>query len=156
MSRDHRVAVSSDGVVTVVGGKWTTYRRMAEDAIDAAVASASLNGGPSRTSDLRLYGTDADEDQSPCDLDPESTQPIHADLPYTFGDVVRAVRSEMARTVEDVLARRTRSLFLDAAAASDAAEGVAAVMAREMGRTVDWAQQQVAEFRELARRYLVT
>jgi glycerol-3-phosphate dehydrogenase len=172
LSREHAVVVSDSGLVTVTGGKWTTYRRMAADAVDRAARVASLPGRPSPTAELRLHGwrEDLSNGDDPCSAygsdaprltalsaeRPEWNQPLHAALPYRVGEVIWAVRHEAARSVEDVLARRTRALLLDARASMEAAPQVAARLATELGRNKKWEEHQVAEFRKLARGYLPT
>jgi glycerol-3-phosphate dehydrogenase len=151
LSREHLVEVSRSGIVTITGGKWTTYRKMAQDAVDVAARRAGLAASPSRTASLPLhgatlaavhdeslseYGTDADGVQRLIDEDASLAARLDARLPYTGAQVVYAVRNEMARTVEDVLARRMRALFLDAGAARAAAPRVAALMEAELGRPV--------------------
>lgn len=168
--RSHLVRVSDSGMVSVVGGKWTTYRRMGEDAVDAAVSTASISAEASRTRELRLHGylaaadgatvedglgTDLQEFRALTASDPSLAEPVHERLPYSAAWVVWAARREMARSVEDVLARRTRSLLLDARAAIEAAPAVAALLARELGRDEAWAQNQVHEFTEMASAYVV-
>ena len=127
--RDHTIVVSASGLVTINGGKWTTYRKMAEEAVDTAERAGGLGHRPSRTADLPLERSEE-------------------------GDVASAVRSEMARTVEDVLARRTRALFLDAKASIEAAPGVARAMAKELNRDPAWEAAQVRAYTELASGYL--
>lgn len=143
LSRDHTIRVQPPGLLTITGGKWTTYRRMAEDAVDRAAELAGLPRRRCVTHDLAITGP-AGEVNTPL-LDPT--------LPYRMSDVVRAARHEMAQTVEDVLARRTRALFLNAAAAVRMAPAVAAVLAGELGRDPDWEAAQVRAFRELAKGY---
>jgi glycerol-3-phosphate dehydrogenase len=128
ISRDHTVHISRSGLVTLAGGKWTTYRRMAEDAIDQAALVAGLDETPSVTAEL----------------------PIGAEETRDEDDVVHAVRHEMARTVEDVLSRRTRALLLDARAAIADAPRVAAILAKELGRSDEWRLAQIREFERLA------
>jgi glycerol-3-phosphate dehydrogenase len=148
LSRGHTVEVGRSGLVTITGGKWTTYRRMAEDAVDHAVSFAGLSGRASRTKDLIIDAT------GPARIDDASLK-LHPDLPYTRPDIVRAVRGEMARTVEDVLARRTRALFLNARAALEIAPAAAAIMADEMGKPPEWVDGQLEDFREIAKNYMV-
>jgi glycerol-3-phosphate dehydrogenase len=174
ISREHAVVVSGSGLVTILGGKWTTYRKMAADAIDDAIPVGGLEERPAVTETLRLHGWIAREDpafppSSPLQVygaearelqrflreDPVRAEPLHPRLPYMGGQVLWAARHEMARTVEDVLARRTRSLLLDARAAMEAAPRAAALLAAELGRDPAWAQAQVEEFRALARGYLL-
>ncbi|RMH16605.1 MAG: FAD-dependent oxidoreductase, partial [Gemmatimonadetes bacterium] len=170
LSRDHTLQIAPSGLVTITGGKWTTYRRMAEDTVDHAAVCGELEPRECVTRELRVhgyhahaerfgrrayYGTDATEIETLEDADPEMAEPVHPRLPYTRAEVVWAAREEMARTVEDVLARRTRALLLDARAAAEAAPGVAALLADELGRDSDWAERQVNDFRALAEGYLV-
>jgi glycerol-3-phosphate dehydrogenase len=171
LSREHAVVVSNSGLITITGGKWTTYRRMAIDAVDHAVRVGGLPDRPSTTDRLKLHGWVADPDETDdalavygsdasalralCSERVEWDQPLHVRLPYRAGEVVWAGRHEAARTVEDVLARRTRALFLDARASIEAAPSVAAILGAETARDRDWQDRQVIEFRELARGYLV-
>jgi glycerol-3-phosphate dehydrogenase len=142
--RDHTILVSASGLVTITGGKWTTYRKMAEETIDTAERIGELGRRPARTADLPL---------EPSAVEVKGER-LHARLPYTSNDVAVAVRQEMARTVEDVLARRTRALFLDAKASMEMAPRVATIMARELGRDEAWEAEQVRAFTELAKNYL--
>jgi glycerol-3-phosphate dehydrogenase len=151
--------------VTIAGGKWTTYRKMAADAIDAAMRSALLTPTPPATQylplrgalgpapadeRLRVYGTDAGAVLALERDDPSLAAPLDPRLPYTRAQVVYGARSEMARSVDDVLARRTRALFLDAAAARASAPLVAGLLAAELGRDPAWQREQVAAFDTLA------
>jgi glycerol-3-phosphate dehydrogenase len=168
LSREHALFVSDSGLVSVAGGKWTTYRRMAEDAIDRAASVAGLEARASVTARLKLhgwredplpepwgvYGADAEALQALAAEQPDGNERLHPNLPYRACEVIWAVRREFARTVEDVLARRTRALFLDAAASMEMAPRVAQLMATELGRDDSWQRQQVADFRALARGYL--
>jgi glycerol-3-phosphate dehydrogenase len=131
LSRDHIIRVSSHGLVTITGGKWTTYRRMGEDAVNVALKVAELSFQPSRTENLELAKPDAESDP-----------------------ILRAIRTEMARTVEDVLARRTRELFLDVRASLAEAPRVALILASELGKDGDWENGQIEAFRRLASTYL--
>ena len=170
LSREHAVVVSESGLVTVTGGKWTTYRRMAIDAVDHAIRVADLPSRPSPTAELELHGWQ--EDRSRGDdplstygsdaphlialgaLHPELNERLHTSLPYRASEVVWAARHEAARTVQDVLARRTRALFLNARASIEAAPAVAKLLAAELGRDKEWQEHQAAEFLTLATGYL--
>ena len=169
ISRDHTILLSSSGLVTVTGGKWTTYRQMGEDAVNHAAAVAGLAEHPSVSAHLRLhgwqengsagapwdvYGADAEEVRHLIGEHTTWGELLHPHLPYLAGEVVWAARREWARTVEDVLARRTRALLLDARASMAIAPRVAELMARELGRDEAWQESQVAEYCELARGYL--
>ncbi len=167
LSRDHTLLVSPAGLVTLAGGKWTTYRRMGEDTIDHAAMVADLDERKSVTADLHLHGWAEEEERGGwagygadtpavdrlAAESPAWDAPLHPNLPYRACEVVWAVRHEMARTVEDVLARRTRSLLLDARASAEVAPAVAALMAAELGRDEAWEHRQVEEYRALARGY---
>ena len=167
LSRDHVVAVSPAGLVTVTGGKWTSYRHMAEDAVTRAAAVGGLAPQTVRTQTLRLhgapaagravptgrfahYGTEAAALGKMIKGEPALGAALHPRLVLCGAEVVWAARHEMARTVDDVLARRTRGLQLDAHAAVAAAPRVAALLAQELGRNKAWIAAQVAEFSALA------
>jgi glycerol-3-phosphate dehydrogenase len=127
--RDHTIEVSPSGMITVTGGKWTTYRHMAEETIDRAQQVGALERRACKTQSLSLK----------CEAEP---------------DVIRAVGEEMARNVEDYLARRTRALILDARATLEAAPKVAAIMAKELGKNDQWQREQVARYRQLVQSYV--
>lgn len=169
VSRGHTVLASASGLVTITGGKWTTYRRMAETAVDLGARVAGLPPRTCPTAGLHLHGCQSERDTGPFHAygsdaaalarlvagRPDLASPIHAGLPYVRGEVVWAARHESARTVEDVLARRTRALFLDARVGMDAASSVAALLADELHRDTAWADRQADDFRRLAAGYLV-
>jgi glycerol-3-phosphate dehydrogenase len=165
--RDHFISVSKSGLVTVTGGKWTTYRKMAEQTVGRVIEVAGLTSQRCRTENLPLhgcaeasgdalstYGSDAAAIRSLARELPEWNALLHPAFPYIGAEVIWAARNEMARTVEDVLARRTRALFLDARASIKAAPAVASLLARELGHDCAWAQAQAQSFAELATRYL--
>jgi glycerol-3-phosphate dehydrogenase len=169
LSRDHTLFISRSGLVTITGGKWTTYRKMAEDTIDQAATLAGLEERPCVTRDLRIHGYHQDAHSfgelehygadAPAirDLFRERTgfeARLHPNLPLHDGEVVWAARQEMAVTVEDVLARRSRALLWDARAASKVAPRVAELMAGELGRDEAWQRGQVESFRALAAGYV--
>lgn len=145
ISRNHEVLISDSGLLTLVGGKWTTYRKMAEDALAHAILLGELPERPCITETLPL------QDEQPA----AEGEELVPGLPYTTGQVRFAARHEMARTVEDVLSRRTRALLLDAGAALAAAPDVAQILAAELGRDDAWAAGQVREFESLAAGYRV-
>ncbi|MEW5978531.1 MAG: glycerol-3-phosphate dehydrogenase/oxidase [Acidobacteriota bacterium] len=170
LSRDHTLLISTSGLVTVTGGKWTTYRKMGQDTIDQAVMVAGLDERPSVTQHLKLhgwthpgeapdifqvYGSDSSAVKSLAVQAGYPANSLHPALPYHVGQVIWAVRREMARTVEDVLSRRTRALLLDAHASVEAAPLVAQVMARELARDQLWCDRQVAAYRDLAKNYML-
>ncbi|MCB1107887.1 MAG: glycerol-3-phosphate dehydrogenase/oxidase [Chlamydiia bacterium] len=171
ISRNHSILVSNSGLITIAGGKWTTYRKMGEDVIDKAEKIGGFEKRPSITKSLKLhaflegmhpldpwstYGTDRKKIEKIIAKDPSLSALLHPKLPYLKGEVIWHVREEMARTVEDVLARRTRSLLLDAQSAIEAAPTVAELMAKELGRPKSWEENQVTAFKTLAQNYLLT
>jgi len=163
LSRDHVIVVSESGMVTITGGKWTTARRMGEDCVNRAIEVAGLTPSPCATVELRLhgaghqvsslYGTDAAKIEQLAIDEPELSKPLLEGYLLRGAEVVWSVRHEMARNVEDILARRSRLLFLNVAAAETAAPEVARLMARELGRDSDWEAAQVSEFKRLAHCY---
>jgi glycerol-3-phosphate dehydrogenase len=170
LSRDHTLQISSSGLLTLTGGKWTTYRKMAEDAIDHGIILGGMeprecvtrelnihgfHTHPERFGELADYGSDAPAVEELMRSDPALAEPLHPRLRPRTGEVVWAVREEMARTVDDVLSRRTRSLVLDARAAVEAAPRVAELMASELGRDEEWVEGQVEGFTEMAKGYLL-
>lgn len=169
ISRDHHLVVSESGLVTITGGKWTTYRKMAEDTINHAAFIAGLPERECPTRTLRIhgwlknidpadplsaYGSDAVSIRSIMDQEPGMGERLHPNLPYTKAEVLWAIRNEMAMCLEDVLARRTRALILDARASLEAAEEVVELMADEMKRDRDWCQKELAGYADLVEGYL--
>ncbi len=144
LSRGHDLFVDSSGLITITGGKWTTYRRMAEDAVNKAVDIGGLEKHECVSAELSIF---------PGSIGSEPGERLHPDLPYTQADVVNAVRNEMARTLEDVLARRTRALFLNARAAIEIAPAVAEIMADKLKKDESWVENQLNTFREIAQCY---
>lgn len=169
ISRDLKLLVSQSGLITITGGKWTTYRKMAEVTVNKAIEVGKLKLIPCNTKNLRIhgcttlsdgshlaiYGTDEDEIKAIMKENPSLQNRLIEYLPYTQAEVIWAVRNEMARTVEDVLARRMRILFLNAKAAINAAPEVARLMAGELGYDKEWQHQQIESFRLLANNYLI-
>ncbi|MBZ9750256.1 glycerol-3-phosphate dehydrogenase/oxidase [Deinococcus sp. HMF7604] len=165
LSRDHTIRVSEGGLLTLTGGKWTTYRRMGEDTVTRAAVLAGLPARLSLTEGLslhgattddlpepwRVYGTDAERVQ----VLPGADTPLHPALPYVEAQVRWAARQEQARTVEDVLSRRLRALLLDARASLEAAPRVAQLLAEELGRDEAWQAEQVQAYRAVAEGYLL-
>ncbi len=148
ISRDHTIEVSTSGLVTLVGGKWTTYRHMGEEAIDCLAKSAGLPTRPCQTQSLPLPG--------PRPSDQPDSPRLHPELDLTEAEVLAAVQHDMARTIEDILARRSRALFLNARAALAAAPAVATLLANELGKAPEWQAQQLDAFRQVAADYLPT
>lgn len=169
LSRDHTIHVDRNGLLTIAGGKWTTYRKMAEDAVTQAALLAGLEERDCVTRRLHIhgfhtharkfgplsvYGSDAMAIEDLIRLQPALGAPLHDALPYIEAQVIWAVRAEMARTVSDVLARRLRALTLNAPAALEMAPRVAQLMRAEMGRTEQWVETELRHFGRLAQGYL--
>ena len=157
--------MSKSGLVTITGGKWTTYRKMGEEAVDHALLVAGLDERPCMTKSLRIhgavnqidhtdplcvYGSDARLINRLIEEELGLKEKLHEALPYLRAEVVWAVREEMARTVEDVLARPTRALLLDAKASMEAAPAVAEIMAVELSYPEPWQKEQVTAYTRLA------
>jgi glycerol-3-phosphate dehydrogenase len=171
LSRDHTILVSQSRLITLTGGKWTTYRQMAEDVIDQAQELAKLprylcptkamaiHGADAQIqsqSHLKLYGSDAVSIETLIQEDPDLAAKLHPELRYQKAEVIWHARQEMARTVEDVLARRTRALLLNAQASIEAAPTVAALLANELKRDEAWQQSQIVKYTALAKGYMFT
>ncbi len=169
-SRDHTIMVSKSQLVTITGGKWTTYRRMAKDAVNNAAFVAKLPIIKCSTRHLKLhgyseqihygdplssYGTDSDKINALIASNAHWAERIHPNFEYTMAEVVWAVQEEMAMNVDDVLSRRTRMLFLNAHAAIIAAPQVAKLMAELMGMGDQWIEDQISDFNDIAETYLV-
>jgi glycerol-3-phosphate dehydrogenase len=170
LSRDHVIHIDKSGLLTICGGKWTTYRHMAEDCVNQAATLAELPEKPCATQHLNIhgfhpaaekfgalsvYGSDAVEISKLIDADPGLGEALHPALPYLKAEVVWAARSEMARTVEDVLARRTRALFLNARAAVEMGPAVADLLAPELGWDEVRRAREVEEFNAVATNYIL-
>ncbi len=169
MPRDHHITVLPSGLVHVTGGKWTTYRSMAAYTVTKAAVAAGLPKKSCITdqlplhgwtltpddSHLSIYGSDAEKIKAMMHADTSLAEKIHPCYPYTFAEVKWMLQHEMALTAEDVLARRTRLLFIDAGAAMEAAAAVAAFMAKALQQPPGWQQQQTTSFITLAKKYLL-
>jgi glycerol-3-phosphate dehydrogenase len=139
LSRDHLITVADSGLITITGGKWTTYRRMAEDVIDTVIEKTNLPKKICTTTGLKLHGHD---------------QPCYPANSIASKDIRKAVMDEMCMTVEDYLSRRTRHLLLDAKSAVEAAPQVAKIMAGKMNKDDSWVDQQIIDFTKLAKNYI--
>lgn len=170
LSRDHSLSISRSGLVTIAGGKWTTYRKMAQDTVKQAAMIARLDPMECvtktlhihgyhkhavRFGDLALYGSDASQIQDLMREKPEYGERLSQDLSVYAGEVIWSVRHEMARTIEDFLSRRTRSLLLNAKASLDMAPRVADLMAKELGLGKRWKKAQLSAYQELAKGYVL-
>lgn len=170
LSRDHVIRFSKHGLVTMTGGKWTTVRKMAEDCVNRIVREFGFDAGPCKTRLLAIHGAEknacmANEPRAYYGSDlrgvrelerqsPELSEKLSPDLVIRKSDIIWAVRYEMARTVDDVLARRTRSLLLDARATLEVAPTVIQMLAAELGRDSAWCEQQERDFQSMSDHYL--
>jgi glycerol-3-phosphate dehydrogenase len=170
ISRSHKIIVSNSELITITGGKWTTYRRMAQDTINRVIAIGKLPAAScntknlpihgameitDRTNHMYVYGSDQKAILQLIADTPELGEKLHPKSAFSKAEVVWAIRNEMARTVEDILARRVRMLFLDARTAIAAAPFVAKMLAKELGKDATWEQQQVQDFTAIAKNYIL-
>ena len=170
ISRSHKIIVSDNGLITITGGKWTSYRLMAEDTIDRAIALKLVENRKCITKTLKIHGWRPNPDlashyyiygsDEPAlhQLEQENSkyqEKISSHFDYTYGEVAWAVRYEMARTLDDVLARRVRLLYIDAKEALRVAPAVAQFMASELNKPNSWVEEQVATFTAIAKNYIV-
>ncbi len=168
ISRHHKVLISLSGLITLTGGKWTTYRKMGEDAVDKAILLAGLPERKSITENLMIhsysksvslndpnsvYGSDLGSIEDISDENDRYKGLLSEELQISRAQLIWAIREEMARTVEDFLARRTRALFLDARESIKMVDEVAAMMAAELGQNNSWIKEQIADFKNLAKGY---
>jgi glycerol-3-phosphate dehydrogenase len=170
LSRDHVIHIDTSGLMSIAGGKWTTYRHMAEDCVDQAATLAQLpecacvthhlkihgfHADAGQFGDLAVYGSDATEIRKLIKADPKLGRKLYPTLPNTAAEVIWAVRHEMARTVEDALARRMRVLFLNARAALEMAPTVAELMASELDWDRGQKEKQLMAFQAIGRNYVL-
>ncbi|TCK83612.1 glycerol-3-phosphate dehydrogenase/oxidase [Albibacterium bauzanense] len=167
ISRSHKLIVENSKLITITGGKWTTYRKMGEDTINKAISIGKLPSKACQTKGLRIHGYNAIKQDTYRGIygadsihieqlekeNPQLSKPLLKGEPYTLSEVIWAARHEMAQTVEDVLARRMRLLFLDAKEAASAAKMTAEVLGEELGKSAEWKQQQVNNFVKLTKKY---
>lgn len=172
ISRSHKLFSSESGLITITGGKWTTYRQMAEETVDLAIKVADLPERTCQTKTLPIhgakktteaerkdwmyvYGSDQEKILELQQNDPSLAERLHPKYEFTGAQVVWAVRAEMAQTLDDVLARRIRALFLDARVAKEMAPKVAHIMAKELKKDEAWEKAQIQSFNELADGYIL-
>ncbi len=169
LSRDHVITIAPSGLINILGGKWTTYRKMSEDVVNTAAINNMLPVKECLTTDLPIHGAQPTQDFSNdfyyygtdwpaiellAAKDPALHEKIHTRLPYTKAAIVWAVQEEMCMTVDDALSRRTRSILLDARAALEAAPAVAALMAKLMNKDEKWISGQLLAFKKIAVNYI--
>ena len=172
VSRSHKIIISETGLISITGGKWTTYRKIAQDIVDKAITvhnlskvkckteHISIHGNKitttlDRKNHLYIYGTDIPEIMQLQEIEPELKKKLHQNYNFTMAEVAWAIRYEMARTIEDVLARRVRLLFLDARAAIESCEKVGLLLSKELGHDETWKQNQIIQFKKLANGFLL-
>jgi len=168
ISRSHKIIVSKSGLITITGGKWTTYRKMAQDTVDKAAQHCGLGKVSCKTGKLQIhgymkninlndplyvYGSEGENIRNLVAENPGLEEKLHERLEFIKAEVVFACQNEMAMTLDDMLARRVRALFLDARAAEEMAPEVARLMAEELGKDEKWIQEQVEEFSEIVKHY---
>lgn len=168
VSRRHKITLSHSGLLSIIGGKWTSYRRMAEETIDKAIKAGILERKECRTKNFRfcsdemtpasdrlsVYGDHAPAIRKLIEDEPGMGEPLHPGLPYCKAEITWIARNEMPRTLEDMLARRTRALILDARASAEAGPVVAGIMAKELGFGPDWIERQLRDYEERLINYL--
>lgn len=168
ISRRHKITVSASGLISILGGKWTIYRRMAQDTLGEAIKRGFLPktecstqkmkifGATNEKSDdpLRVYGSNADNIREMIKQNPELGNKIHPSFPFTKAEIIWICRNEMPCKLEDILARRTRALILDAGASEKMAPEVVEIMAEEFGYNDEWKQNQLFDYHFLLENYL--
>lgn len=170
ISRSHKLLAANSDLITITGGKWTTYRIMAEEAVNLAIRRKGIKFRPCVTKKMKIHGYKKTKDRSNWMyvygsdiqgiLNLEKENPAHAekldkDFDFTVSQVIWAVRNEMAMTLDDVLARRVRLLSLDARKSIEIAGKVANIMAKELGVGEEWVQKQIADFTTIAGKYIL-
>ncbi|MCJ7446681.1 MAG: glycerol-3-phosphate dehydrogenase/oxidase [Bacteroidales bacterium] len=168
VSRRHKITLSSSGLLSIIGGKWTSYRRMAEETIDKGIKAGILdkrkcitknfrfysNNTKLRSERLKIYGDKAGEIEKMISEEPGTAELLNSVLPYTKAEITWICRNEMPVTLEDILARRTRSLFLDVRTSLKIAPQVAGIIASELNRDKKWEEEQINAFTLLSKNYL--
>jgi len=168
VSRRHKITLSTSGLLSIIGGKWTTYRRMAEETIDKAIKEGFLEKQNCITSELKLstltagysanrlniYGDKFFEIEKLIYDHPKLGIPIDPRFPYTRAEIIWICRNEMPLTIEDMLARRTRALFQNARASSEIAVEIAALMAKELGLNTKWQKEQIESYNQFVKNYI--
>ena len=171
ISRSHKLLASASGLITITGGKWTTYRIMAEETINLAIQTKGLEHKPCKTTTLKIHGYKKNPDRNNHlyiygndqeaiiqlqKSNPEFARKLHQKLDYTVAEVVWAVQNEMACTIDDVLARRVRALYIDAKLSIEMASTVASIMAKELNKDQAWENEQIREYSSMAKNYFLS
>lgn len=169
ISRDHKLIKGESNMITITGGKWTTYRKMAEETVNMAITVGKLRNEPCKTTDLQIhgythekqaghwqvYGTDTTKIQSLIAENPSLSEKLHENYDYLAAEVVWASRHEMIVKIEDFLARRIRLLLLDAHASLEVAPKVARLMAKELHKDQAWIDSEIEDYKKLVSRYIL-
>lgn len=170
ISRSHKLIAADSDLITITGGKWTTYRIMAEETVDLAIKKKGITFKPCITKKMKIhgykkitdrsnwmyvYGSDKDAILKLEKENPAYAEKLDKNFDFTVSQVVWAVKQEMAFTVEDVLARRVRLLLLDARKSVEIAPKVAAIMAEQLGEGPEWIEKQIAEYTAVAKGYML-
>jgi glycerol-3-phosphate dehydrogenase len=170
ISRSHKIILSKSGLVSLTGGKWTTYRKMGEDTVGYFTQISGVALPKSNTSTQKIhgwtaslpdghwgsYGSDAEKIKALARQNPRWQERIHPQFPNILAEVIWACEQEMAMTVEDVLSRRIRLLVLDPEAALASAEKVARLMANVLHQEENWITTELTNFRKIAAKYLIS
>ena len=170
ISRRHKITISKSGLISIIGGKWTSYRRMAEETIDRGIKEGMLgkrkcvtesfrfysNNQVLKSERLKIYGDKAGEIEKMIDNKPDLGDQIDPRLPYTRAEIIWICRNEMPHTLEDVLARRTRALVLDVKASLDIAPETVRLMAKELGYDEVWQEKQLEKYEQLSMNYILS
>ncbi len=171
ISRGHKIYTSESGLVTIIGGKWTTYRQMAEDVVNKAVLAAKLPAVKSSTRKLHIhgykenpdtrdpmyfYGSDKEKIMELAAQEKELGTIVSEKFNIIAAQVIWACRYEYARNVEDILARRIRVLIMDAEESIRIAPAIASIMAREFSYDKSWEKDQVEQYSQIAKQYMIS
>ncbi|MDO9634309.1 MAG: glycerol-3-phosphate dehydrogenase/oxidase [Paludibacter sp.] len=170
ISRSHKLLASDSDLITITGGKWTTYRIMAEETVNLAIRKKGIKFRSCVTKKMKIhgykkikdrsnwmyvYGSDRDEIKKLEKENPAYADKLVKDFDFTVSQVIWAVRNEMAMTLDDVLARRVRLLSLDARKSIEIADKVARIMAKELGESEAWIEKQIADYTAIASKYIL-
>ena len=173
ISRSHKILLSDTGLITITGGKWTTYRKIAQDAVDKAISTKlipkknciteylAIHGNKpttdiDRKNHLYIYGADIPQIIQLQENESKLKERLHPNYDYTLAEVVWAIRNEMARTIDDILSRRVRLLFIDAQAAIECSEKVSDLLTRELQKDEKWKQNEMNNFKTIAKGYTIS
>lgn len=169
ISRDHKLIKGESNLITITGGKWTTYRKMAEETVDMAIHAGQLENRPCKTTTLHIhgytkqknaghwqvYGTDYEKIQELVKEKPQLGEKLHTDYAFIAAEVVWACHQEMVVNIEDFLARRIRFLLLDAKASLEVAPKVAKIMAEELNKEDSWIEKEIENYSTLVKNYII-